>query len=179
MRCYLAYMMVYTIYEKVLAEVSFKTLLMKNYYQVDTSGPLLMVYDTAMKEVDPLEMDEEAMGEKLSYARRTGPKVPTFRGNLNLTVEDDFEWAADKYLRICFQIYTKDRKEREMIRFVNLQPISGEAEFVHQYTTAKYLRENGIEFEDNLSFFCAQPHDWEGIIKETGEYTARERRAKE
>ena len=61
-----------------------------------------MIYDTAMKEVDPLEMDEEAQGELLSYERRNGPKVPTFRGNINLTVEDDVMWDGDKYIRICF-----------------------------------------------------------------------------
>ena len=66
-----------------------------------------------------------------------------------------------------------------MVRFVNLQPISGEAEFVHQFTTDRYLRENNLLSDDDLSFFCSRPHDWEGIIKETGDYTARERRAKE
>ena len=162
---------------------------MKNYYRVD-SGPLVMIYDTAMKEIDPLEMDEEAMGELLNYQRQngdfyeprflfTGPKVPTLRGNLNLTVEDDIEWDPSKYLRICFQIYNKDRREREMIRFVNLNPVGGEANFVHQFTTDTYLRENGLLTDDDLQFFCSRPHNWEGIIKETGEYTPRERRAKE
>ena len=68
MRYSLIFMTIYTIYERVLSKVSFETLLMKNYYRVD-SGPLVMIYDTHMTEVDPLEMDEDAKGELLHYAR--------------------------------------------------------------------------------------------------------------
>mgnify|MGYP006115850589 CR=1 FL=1 len=73
-----------------------------------------------MKPVDPLEMDDDIMGEKMSFARRYGPKVPTLRGNFNLTVEDETEWEGTKFIRMCFQIYNKDKKDREMIRFINL-----------------------------------------------------------
>jgi len=59
MRLSMVFMTMYIIYEKVLSKVSFETLLMKNYYRVD-SGPLVMIYDTHMNEIDPMEMNEEA-----------------------------------------------------------------------------------------------------------------------
>ena len=69
MRQSLVLMTLYTIYETVLSKVTIETLLGKNYYRVDTAGPLVMIFDTQMATVDPLEMDEKAKGELLHYAR--------------------------------------------------------------------------------------------------------------
>ena len=113
-------MMVYAICEIALSKVTIKVAQSTNYYKVDSEGLIHIIYDTAMKPVDPLEMDDDIMGEKMSFARRYGPKVPTLRGNFNLTVEDETEWEGTKFIRMCFQIYNKDKKDREMIRFINL-----------------------------------------------------------
>ena len=113
-------MTIYAICEIALSKVTIKVAQSTNYYKVDSEGLIHIIYDTAMKHVDPLEMDDKVMGEKMSFARRYGPKVPTLRGNFNLTVEDETEWDSNKFIRMCFQIYNKDKSDREMVRFINM-----------------------------------------------------------
>ena len=50
------------------------------------------------------------------------PILQTFMANFNVSQEDLVIWRGDSQLRLCCQFY-KNKEERELIRFVNKNPI--------------------------------------------------------
>lgn len=43
-------------------------------------------------------------------------------GYLNVTEENESVWDPTNHIRICMHIWTDDPKNREMVRFINMNP---------------------------------------------------------
>lgn len=102
-----------------------------------------------------------------------------FIAYINVTQEDMTPWDNTNHIRMCLHIWETDSNTREMVRFVNKNPLYDsftdtmmDADFEAQVSTSD-------ENLDDPLFFCSRRHDWKGLNKEVTSFNIKDLEALE